>query len=110
MRREWNPLWTRWGYTPDGVRRGVDPVKHVLHQCGQTPGINQEVFWYWIGHGVRRVRVVCTDGSIFTADLVNLAHHQRRRHINYREPQWGWPRNAWDYLPPVADGQLGLFA
>jgi hypothetical protein len=110
---EWKQAWTRWGYTPDGVRRGVDPGKrHLLHQCGETPGINQAVFAYWAATGVQRVRVICTDGAIFTAHVTNLARHPHRRSIAYHEPQWGWPRAAWDVIPPLDDAllsQMGLF-
>ena len=108
---EWRSEWTKWGYTPDGVRRGVDRTKnHLLHQCGETPGLNKQAFAFWVETGVSQVRVICTDGSIFTARLDDLLRDPKRKTIDYYEPQWGWPRLAWDFIPPPRDlDQLRLF-
>lgn len=92
------------GYTRYGIRRGVNPVKHLLRAFGNVPALDEEAVSFWEHEGnVTTVYVHLTDGRTMVASLNDVANGKR---INFGGHGSQIVTRAWRFLD---SRQLNLF-
>lgn len=96
----------RKGYSPDGIRRGLQKDRHLLRAHGLVPAIDSAAVRYWTEHGVHIVRVEFTDGDVWRIRLDNLVRDGFTVDYGHGK-QWTAPRPKW--LTSHTTG-LSLFA
>lgn len=81
------------GYDEHGVRRGIDPRRHLYRLAGNAPALNSEVVSYWRAHDVKVLRAELTDDTFLTIPLETFVKNAWP--LRHDEPQLVAHRSKW---------------